>query len=99
MEGTSDDVAKLAIAAMISSNILVVVGLGLRGLSFRRFAIVVLAGGMVDAAVGWSIGSLLFSSGNWDLEWIVTICLAPYGIWFVFILGIGKENERTQPDS
>jgi hypothetical protein len=92
MEAAGEGVAHLAILAMIAGNILVVAGLTLRGMSLDRLAIIVLVGGVAGALFGWGIGSILFPGGNWYLEWIVALCLAPYGMWLALLAGIGKAS-------
>jgi hypothetical protein len=90
MEAAGHGIARLAILTMIGGNVVAVFGISLRGIPSTRFVAIVLMGGLAGAARGWLLGSLLFHGGNWDLEWMVALCLAPWGMWLALLFGAGK---------
>jgi hypothetical protein len=68
----------------------------------------VLTGGLAGAVEGWLLGSLWVNGANWTLErimagfpipedqwyleWVMAVCLIPYGMWLVLIAGARKAG-------
>ena len=62
-------------------------GVGYAGAGEGAALAAFLAGGLAGATGGWLLGSALLHGGTWNLEWLVTVCFVPVGMWLGLLAG------------
>jgi hypothetical protein len=91
LERASRNVARSGILGMIAGSVIAGAGIILAAVLSSRLVPLasVIVGGLAGSAGGWLLGSLLFHGGNWNLEWMVAVCLIPIGMW-LGLLAVGR---------
>jgi hypothetical protein len=90
LEGRKDSIDRFSILGMIGGSTLAGIGIIMGAVMSRRFVCVavVIMGGLVGAAGGWSLASLM----TLNSEWILAVCLFPIGMWLGFLGGVSGSR-------